>query len=413
MRVHSVSASQSDDQLRHLLLDMISSARPLATGRTAALVSRDWDSICQMAEQHRLGPILHHQSMAQGTNWNVPDEVKARWANAYRKSALRAMQLQQLLLRLDDLMRQASIHYAALKGAWLFHHAYPHPALRPMRDIDIVVLPKDALAVFGLLEANGFVCASGYAMPAGHEVEDQKHLPPLREVRSGIAVEVHVRLLEQGAADGQQGTIADTDAILSRTIRSKGVNYLTPTDTLLHLIVHAVYDHQLNNGPATLNDIALLIASAQIDWDRFWTMTETGGWAVGCDLLLAMVQHYHASETPKRNGLLLRISAEQVEGASLLTLQDFGQRGLVGLRAELAAAGGLSKRFTVLLRRAFPARNALAAFSGSASATRSVYLHYPKWLMARARQRLFARQSHTVNADIMRAERLKIWLLNN
>ncbi len=123
------------DQLRHLLLDMISTVRPVGAEQTASLNIAVWDVVCNMAGQYRLGPILHQHCKTRGEGWIIPNAVRTRWASAYRQSALRALRVQQMLLKLDKIFYQSSIPYAALKGAWLIQKAYPHPALRPMRDI--------------------------------------------------------------------------------------------------------------------------------------------------------------------------------------------------------------------------------------------------------------------------------------
>lgn len=391
------------DQLKHLLLDMLSTSRAVDAEQTATLSEGDWDIICDMARQHRLGPLLHHHRQTIGSHWSIPASVRQRWAAAYRQSALRSMRVRQTLQRLDDILREASIAYAALKGAWLIQKAYPHPALRPMRDVDIIVSPGAALAVFDLLKSRGFLRPYAYAQPTKSTVESDKHLPPLRDTKTGISVEVHSRLIDHIPAGEMQGNIADTNALLARSVRENGMDFLTPTDTLLHLVVHAVYDHQFNNGPLSLNDIALLAASTEIEWDRFWQMAQTGNWTRGCELLFAMVRHYHDFEFPERKAAAIGFTAVQLESAKLLTLQEFEDRGTVAFRARFMNTRTLAKRIALLWNRAFPTRSALANFSGSDNATAWVFVHYPKWIIVRAGQMLFKQQTRSVSADIERA----------
>lgn len=397
--------------LKYLLLDMISTTRLADTKKTAGLGASDWQTLCKMAAQHRLGPILHHHRKMHAQGWAVPEDVANIWAESYRQSALRSLRVRHSLHRLDAILNAALIPYAALKGAWLFLHAYTQPALRPMRDIDIIVAPENALKVLDILERNGFKRRDEYAKPPEHALEYTKHLPPLRCQKSGISVEVHTRLMEHITVTEKSGTIGDTSALLERIERHGGIAFLPPTDTLLHLIVHAVYDHHFDNGPLTLNDIASLVRSSEIDWERFWAMAKIGNWARGCSLLFAMVRRYHDQVVlPYPAGTTPPPSTHHLDCALLLTLQDFDQRAIVSFRAELAVAPSLLRRTALLWRRAFPARHVLAAFAGSPSASWWILVHYPKWLIVRAGQMLFERQSDDVKIDIRRAAHVASWL---
>ena len=397
--------------LKYLLLDMISTTRLVDTKRTTELGDSDWQSLCKMAAQHRLGPILHHHHKIRGDGWIVPENIAYIWAESYRQSAMRSLRVRLSLYRLDTILNAASIPYAALKGAWLFLHAYTHPALRPMRDIDIIVAPANALKVFNILEENGFVQRDEYTKLPEYALEYTKHLPPLWCPKSGISVEVHTRLIEHITVTEKRGTIGDTNALLERIERHGGIAFLPPTDTLLHLVVHAVYDHRFNNGPLTLTDIAVLVRSSEIDWERFWAMAKIGNWARGCALVFAMVRRYHDQVVlPDRAAMTTPPSTQHLECAFLLTLQDFDQRGIVTFRAELVVAHSLLRRTALLWRRAFPARHVLAAFAGSSSESWRVLVHYPKWLFVRAGQMLFQRQVDDVKIDIRRAVQVESWL---
>ncbi len=398
---------QELDGLKLLLLDMISTTRPVEPARTREVSSEDWVAVCDMARQHRLSPLLHHRRQTIGTAWKVPVQVSERWADAYRRSAVRSLRLRQTLKRIVSLLNAASIPYAALKGAWLVERAYPHPALRPMRDIDIIVPPELALRVFDMLESHGFKRRDGTTNLADHMIGSSKHLPQLNDILFDITVEIHTRLIEHEGDGSTQLALCDTQMLLARATRQNGVNFLAPTDTLLHLVVHAVYDHRFNNGPLTFNDIALTITSQEIDWPRFWEMAELGNWSRGCILLFAVVQRYHDIGPQPVSEFSMPLDAEQLENAALLSLQSDDQRGLLAFRAELVVARTNLQRAKLLAHRAFPTWRALAAFSGSPKISFCLALHYPKWLAVRARQMLFKRHSPDVSADILRIAALE------
>jgi hypothetical protein len=400
----------TSETLKHLLLDMMSTTRPVEASRTEGLGGAEWDVICRMAEQHRLDPILHHYSQNRGSHWAVPDGVRAKWAQSFRQSALCSLLISKTLLKIDKILNKSAYNYAALKGAWLTQKAYPHPALRPMRDVDIIVSPEHVLTVFTLLESEGFVLSPEYVRPNARSQAQAKHLSPLYDEQTGISVEVHCRLVDH--ADGDAVALNQIEGLLKRSIRADGVNYLNPTDTLLHLMVHTVYDHQFNNGPLTFNDIAVAVASSDIEWDRFWTMAKTGGWTRGCELLFAIVGDYHELEFQACEACSTQFAPTQLESAKLLTLQEFDQRGLIAFRGAINSSNTIWRLLSLLCKRAIPTRNALASFSGLSGAPIWVFIYYPQWLYVNANKMLFKSQPHTVDADIKRSTILQEMLHN-
>jgi Uncharacterised nucleotidyltransferase len=405
---------QSRDDIKHLLLDMISTTRPVNMQVMATLNGGDWQDLCTMAGQHRLGPILHHHCQSIGADWVVPGKARARWASAYKQSAIRSLSVRQGLQKLDTILKAVSIPYAALKGSWLSQHAYVHPALRPMRDIDVIVSAGNAIPVFETLREKGYErLHHDDVTPLEFALEHYKHLPPLVCPVSNRTIEIHSRLMADLPDREFVGTIADTDALLNRCIHPSAdvvIPYLAPTDTLLHLIVHSAYDHQFNNGPLVMNDIAAMLATTEIDWDRFWTMAVAGGWTRGCQLILAMTKCYHKVLLPTLATETLPNDESVIEAASLLTLLDFEQTSIIRFRKE--TLGMLWSRRTVkyLWERAFPSRHQLASFSGLPLENNWVWAYFPAWAITRSRQVVFRRVAPDVQADANRAARVEHWL---
>jgi Uncharacterised nucleotidyltransferase len=404
------------DDIKHLLLTMISTTKLVDADHMAAMNEADWQSLCKAATQHRLEPILHHHCQQRGSEWVVPQNVRAHWASAYRQSALRSLSVSLSLARLDSLLNKASIPYAALKGAWLSQHAYAHPALRPMRDIDIVVPVEMAVLAFNMLIEAGYSRKPGDIMPLDHALLHHKHLPPLWCPISKTSIEVHSRLIGDipGSCDGA-GTIIDTAALLTRRIAEdsggRPISYPSPTDTLLHLIVHSAHEHRFNNGPLVMNDIAVILMKDEIEWDRFWLMAKAGGWTRGCHLLFAMTKTYHshidAGMAPSGGD---DVSPALISAAACLTLVDSDEFQAVSFRKEL-----LGKRWSLhtvkyIWSRAIPNRFVLAAFAGLPLKSKRVWMQYPVWLVKRCRQIIFRKQGGDLTRDAQRAAKIDQWL---
>lgn len=105
--------------------------------------SLPWADLLAEADRQRVAPLLYHRLCA-GEGWPlVPQPWAAHLHARFQESALRnALYLVSLEAALAALNRQA-IRPILLKGAALAYTLYPHPALRPMGDLDLWVEPGD------------------------------------------------------------------------------------------------------------------------------------------------------------------------------------------------------------------------------------------------------------------------------
>jgi Uncharacterised nucleotidyltransferase len=403
------------DQLKHLLLDMISTSRTVGRERIEALEGPDWAALCEMARQHRLEPILHHhQQTTIGNHWIVPDAVTARWRASYRRSALKALEVQRALVRVSRILDQANIPYAALKGSWLINNAYSHPALRPMRDIDILVDFDDAILAYELIQKSGYERAADDTRPLTYYLENTRDMPVLYEATTGIKFEIHFRVTDDHK-NRTDPVFSDSQALLDmRTAAFAdkfGLSYLNPTYGLLHLIVHCAYDHQFNNGPLILHDIACFVENADIDWEQFWRLVDLGDWRNGCELIFALTAHYHVESRSKlASSGNTNIPQNVLDAASLLMLQNFPERATIAFRVEMEALGSHWQRLLSLLHRIFPSRHVLAPLVNVDPEGRLFWLGYPIWLFKRTRQYLFRKIAPDLNSDIHHAVIVDRWL---
>jgi hypothetical protein len=302
--------------------------------------------------------------------------------------------------------------YAVLKGLWLAWHVYDHPALRPVRDIDIIVAKEHALAAYRLLLQAGFAPRNPHGPSPDLALVAGKHLPGLMSPDRRIAIEIHHRLLTPSAC--RATPVLDTPGLLGRRIQANGVGptmaCLTPTDALIHLIVHAAYEHCFCNGPLVLTDIALLLRRAVIDWTRFWADAEAGGWANGCRLLLALVAHYYAVPANRWAEGLVPPPVPITQRAALMMLQNDDQRGDVDLLSQFGSAGAPWAKLRLAAKRAMPARHTLATFAEIPSQQRWPWLAYPKWLASRSKTLAGNLATPLFRQEVGRARAVKQWL---
>ena len=317
--------------LRRRLLQLV------GTGEHAALNSADWQRVDQLAALHRLQPLLHTQC---GGDQAIPAAIRQGWQSAHRAAALQAMSNRAALMDCCSLLERAGYAPIALKGAWLAAHAYPDPAVRPMRDLDLLVPLAGVSEAYQLLLEASYLEAEPAEMALDDVIRLDKHMPRLMSPR-GTMIELHHHLWEPDGRLDHASPATDETALRGRAgLGSDGIRYLTPQDSLAHLIVHAVYSHRLDCGPLLLPDIDYLVRAAPIDWPHFWDQARAGNWRGGARLVLDLVARYrpaaridfaadHGEPSPP----------ELLEAAPDLLLQELDTRQSAGLVAAALKAG--------------------------------------------------------------------------
>lgn len=397
---------------KSILFDMLSTIRPVSEQAIAELSRDDWAKIVKIGQQHRLGPILDYRFRTQDQIWLVPAEVRTEWATAARHSAIRALRIQATLMQIAACLNPMGIDFLVLKGGWLAWHAYPHPGLRPMRDLDLLVGPKDALRVQSALLDIGFEGTTDN-LAVRYAIQHEKHLPPIRSSMHGINVEIHLRLYHEGT--GPDNSEEYFNDLMKRKITNSlggfDIKYLSVTDTLLHLIVHAVYDHHFNNGPVLIDDIAQILRSHTIDWELFWFLAEKFSWENGCLLSFALAEHQHDIKSIKwKNEGPYPVPLEIMDQAKLLCLQEFGKRSTTAFFSSVMTARGLSSLFNLMRYRLLIPRTVLAEFSGLSLHNPMLRLTYPVWLCARIYRAFTSLFSRTVRNSATQQTNVFNWL---
>ncbi len=375
-----------------------------------------WEAVLKMARQHRLLPLLHWRLLHEHRDWDVPEDVRQRLAQAFKRATLDALAWQRELLMVQAHLAQAGIPCLALKGAYLAVHSYPHPALRPLRDLDVLVPMAQVLAAQRCLLQAGYRAVA----PGNWEacLASKHHLPVLEAPTSRQKIELHFRLhpLTMRQPHAVAWERLHTQAVTA-TVAGQTVAYLAPTDLLLHLIAHAVYQHRFDNGPLLLTDIAYLLQQDCIDWPKFWQAAEERCWSKGCVLVLQLVASYYKAlpvDYPQTVQRHLPEVAPLLPACAELMLSDLSLHADLHWASEWAGRSWY-QRSRYLLQRLFPTPTEIArGYTDAASTSPRIvgaYLRRYRLLLTRRLPRLFQPQQAAVQADAGQVAALERWLL--
>ncbi len=223
----------------------------------------DWSPIQNEAESQALAPLLYkHLNQA---NISLPRSTKRALQALYLRHRHANLTRQQTLLEIIAAFQKEQIQVLLLKGIALAHLVYPEPALRPMRDMDLLVKRSDARRAQKILQELGFQAPISSSKPL-----PSKHLTVATRSVEGllISVEIHHNLFEDDFPDSL--TMDElTVPPLSFDLAGITIETLGYEDMLWHLCRHAVYIFQ----PLRLIWVADIVSFAEkfaneIDWEH-------------------------------------------------------------------------------------------------------------------------------------------------
>lgn len=409
--------TQSRDDLCLLLLDLLAE-REVAIPRIETLDHEDWKRLLTIAKQHRVTPLVSRTLSHSKYKSMIPSHVMDHLREVEKTLTLRDLAARMCQFRLATLLDDNGMPYALLKGAYLSQHIYPTPVLRPMRDIDVLVEKDTAIGFFERLEGLGYCRRQNDVTPMEFALEHRHHLPPLICPVSNYVIEIHTKLFPPGQTLTPQHPLADIERLLSRRV-SYGVathklHYLNPTDTLLHLIVHATYQHGFDSGPLILTDINFLLQNASIDWPYFWEQAHRGDWIRGCHLIFAICAEYYEIDIRAQTSIKTSpqdiIAASTIRDATLLSLQDMNDRKSVRFHAALKAQINSRSALQNILKTAIPKKHVLAEYAGVPLTDKFLWANYPRWLIEKTKDRFLTKTKTHHTDNINRLTSIEAWL---
>jgi hypothetical protein len=324
------------------------------------------------------------------------------------------MMIQRELLRVHGILEAAGIPHVALKGAHLAYCVYPHPALRPVRDLDILVRPEQARDAQAALIAGGLSTIERFEKIPQSRKDNEQHLPQL--MAGSVMVEVHRRAfhLDHHHRPGQD--ITDDPAFWQRCVSATaaGVTFMAPSalDQFLHLMVHGMYDHSLANGPLLLSDLGFLVQSSAPDSAALHQAANRRGFGRGLDLADALLHRYWGVAGGTHAGA--RVPESVLDTAALLMLRGESASADATVRQSLAAAPTLASKCSVLLRAACPPRETISYACAVDEHSPWLWLYYPVWWWRHASRRLkpllYGKRPYLLAASSDQVAAVRQWL---
>jgi hypothetical protein len=263
---------QQRASLIRLLRSFVHEQHP-PTDLLGSLGPEQWAILVEQAGSQSVAPVVFH--LVEQSAVAVPPAARDRLRLSYEQSAMRTgaalFQLEQLLVALSA---SGVAPPMLLKGMVLAPTIYPSLALRPVRDIDLLIRPGDRHAVQRVAEALGYMPEPIVAPTRRHaeilaeEATTHSYLPA--DGTAGLHLDIHTEPVPGMDA----GAIPLWDGAVERAVGSARA-YVPRDEHLLVLLLLHVAKHRAGSGvPPRLLwwlDVALVLRKlgAQLDWDEF------------------------------------------------------------------------------------------------------------------------------------------------
>src|SRR2546425_242534 len=148
----------------------------------------DWDEVIRESARQGITPLFYKRLRAADPGAVVPARVTGLLREFSIGSALKSLRLYHELSEILDALRSEEIPVIVLKGAYLAECVYGDKALRPMRDLDLMVRRCD------LSRAEAKLVEMGYRQRpepyAEWDYSASAHLHPLTKP-GGVVIEIH------------------------------------------------------------------------------------------------------------------------------------------------------------------------------------------------------------------------------
>lgn len=320
-----------------------------------SLTAEDWQLIQPYVESHSLANSVFARLRQQELLGLIPEENRVLMRENYLANAARNSFLLNSAQKAFAVLAARGIPVIGLKGLYLLENVFKDVGARAMNDLDILVQKQDIASALSALKSISCEPLSYFDSNAANL--DIKHVPPM-SLPDGTTIEIHWTLLEENEPFN-----INPESLWQRSVPARFADMdaraLSTEDLLLHLCLHATYQHYLKLGLRGMFDLALVLQkeAERIDWDKLSRTARDWGVEKIAALSLALLQEIDWVQLPDKlpDGLKpAALDAEFVTQAkSLFLLENHNPSALTPDLAELSASESLLEKGNLILRRIF------------------------------------------------------------
>jgi hypothetical protein len=117
----------------------------------------DWEYVINAASQEGVASLVYDRIKKNQLELFIPQTILSSFESIYYTYSAANTLLYAELKNIFSALEEGGIPVILLKGGFLAANIYENIALRPMRDLDLLVKKKDILSSAGILERSGYL----------------------------------------------------------------------------------------------------------------------------------------------------------------------------------------------------------------------------------------------------------------
>lgn len=228
-----------------------------------------WHDLITTAEQHGMSSLLYKHLKNHGVA--IPKDARRLLQNLYLRNRRANAARNKAVIEVITAYGEEGIDLLLVKGIALCNFVYSESALRPMRDIDLLVRKSDLEKAQAVLVELGYQAVDEHDIPA-----DYYHLEPMEKVVDGlpVGIELHHNLLPlhpQYPLWPLEKSYSTSRVI---QIEESAARTLSLTDTLYYVYLHG-FQAPLTYEPYQLKHVADIVTLVENFLDELdWSMVQ-------------------------------------------------------------------------------------------------------------------------------------------
>jgi hypothetical protein len=205
----------------------------------------DWDYILKESIRHGVAPLVYNnlKEIDSLRSLQVPNEILSNFEGIYHATAYKNVTLLEESKRIIRALNEKGINAVPIKGASLAERIYKNIALRPFKDIDLLIRKADLPGARMVLEDLGFRSPQ-YLLPDSFYLRNHFNIPFIKHGPIKTYLEIH-----WGFTDRYMLYTPDMEAVWSEVPSGRETSaYLSIEDELVYLAMHLEMHGYLNKA---------------------------------------------------------------------------------------------------------------------------------------------------------------------
>lgn len=294
----SETAVPPDSNHNSLLVAVLNpTPHPATREKLLQLTEPEWQPLIQAAQKQFVASLFLARLKTLGVETAVPPQLLSQLNDAHQQITLQNMAMYRELYLLNQKLEAAEIPVILLKGAFLATAVYPHIGQRAMGDLDLLIHHEHLPQTIALLHELGWEESRPIQLQT--MVEQHHHLPPFAKKGVNFVIEPHWNIIYPNQP---HSIMADQlwQQVMPCTVAKIEALAFQPHLQLLHLALHASYNHQFAFDLRSLCDIVSVIThyNDALHWDQVIEIANAWHWQRGVYLTLALVNDFWETAVP-------------------------------------------------------------------------------------------------------------------